>query len=65
MSVDIHLKEDVSEEDLLKEIDSLNGREDIDGILVQLPLPKHINEVFFTFSMFLRFSRSCHGRGVY
>lgn len=34
----------VSEEDLLKEIDRLNAEEGIDGILVQLPLPKHISE---------------------
>lgn len=30
--------------ELLELIDTLNGREDIDGILVQLPLPKHFNE---------------------
>ena len=43
-SEEIHLDETVSEEELLRHVDSLNGRDDVDGILVQLPLPKHINE---------------------
>lgn len=34
----------ISEEDLLKLIDKLNKDDEIDGILVQLPLPKNINE---------------------
>jgi methylenetetrahydrofolate dehydrogenase (NADP+)/methenyltetrahydrofolate cyclohydrolase len=34
----------ISEADLLKELDVLNNDADIDGILVQLPLPKHISE---------------------
>ncbi|RBW68020.1 bifunctional methylenetetrahydrofolate dehydrogenase/methenyltetrahydrofolate cyclohydrolase FolD [Bacillus taeanensis] len=34
----------ITEEDLLSEIDALNENPDIHGILVQLPLPKHINE---------------------
>ncbi|NYT03223.1 MAG: bifunctional 5,10-methylenetetrahydrofolate dehydrogenase/5,10-methenyltetrahydrofolate cyclohydrolase, partial [Candidatus Methanofastidiosa archaeon] len=34
---------DISEEDLLSLIDTLNRRSDIHGILVQLPLPKHID----------------------
>lgn len=38
------LPADTSEADLLSLIDELNGREDVHGILVQLPLPKHINE---------------------
>src|SRR3972149_1852092 len=33
----------ISEEDLLDLIQRLNNKEDIHGILVQLPLPKHIN----------------------
>lgn len=33
----------ISEKELLDKIDSLNQNEDIDGILVQLPLPEHIN----------------------
>lgn len=40
----IRLKDDISEADLLDKIDKLNNDETVDGILVQLPLPKHINE---------------------
>ncbi|RHW38467.1 bifunctional methylenetetrahydrofolate dehydrogenase/methenyltetrahydrofolate cyclohydrolase FolD [Lysinibacillus yapensis] len=40
----IKLPEEVSEEELLDQIRSLNTRESIHGILVQLPLPKHIDE---------------------
>lgn len=43
-SLSYELPEETSEEELLKIIDELNGREDVDGILVQMPLPKHINE---------------------
>ncbi len=35
---------DLSEEALLNEIDRLNNDDAVDGILVQLPLPKHISE---------------------
>jgi methylenetetrahydrofolate dehydrogenase (NADP+)/methenyltetrahydrofolate cyclohydrolase len=42
-SIYIHLKEEIPEEELLKYIDKLNKDEEVDGILVQLPLPKHIN----------------------
>ena len=38
------LSEDTSEEDLLKLIDELNHDKAVHGILVQLPLPKHIDE---------------------
>ncbi|MEE8418574.1 MAG: bifunctional methylenetetrahydrofolate dehydrogenase/methenyltetrahydrofolate cyclohydrolase FolD [Dehalococcoidales bacterium] len=38
------LPEDTSQEDLLKLIDKLNKDAKINGILVQLPLPKHLNE---------------------
>jgi len=38
------LSADTSEEELLSLIDRLNGQASINGILVQLPLPKHINE---------------------
>ena len=34
----------ISEEELLREIDRLNNNDNIDGILVQLPLPKHISD---------------------
>ena len=40
----VNLPENVSQEDLLKEIEELNEDKGIDGFIVQLPLPKHINE---------------------
>ena len=40
----VELPEDVSETTLLAEIDKLNNDPLVDGILVQLPLPKHISE---------------------
>ncbi len=40
----IHLDEATSEEALLDQIDQLNNDPNIDGFIVQLPLPKHINE---------------------
>lgn len=40
----IRFEENISETDLLKKIEELNQNETIDGILVQLPLPKHIAE---------------------
>lgn len=40
----MHLPESTTEEELLKIIDELNKDESVHGILVQLPLPKHINE---------------------
>lgn len=38
------LPEETTEQELLDLINELNTREDIDGILCQLPLPKHLNE---------------------
>lgn len=40
----ITLPEDVTEQELLRTIDELNENQDVHGILVQLPLPSHINE---------------------
>lgn len=40
----IRLEEDITEEALLAQIDTLNKDETLDGYIVQLPLPKHINE---------------------
>lgn len=40
----IHLSEDTSEEHLIDVVKQCNQDETIDGILVQLPLPNHINE---------------------
>lgn len=39
-----HLSVETSQEELLRIVDELNEREDVDGILVQLPLPKQIDE---------------------
>ena len=41
----IRLPESASQQELCEIIDKLNADETIDGILVQLPLPKHINEL--------------------
>ncbi|HSX12733.1 MAG TPA: bifunctional methylenetetrahydrofolate dehydrogenase/methenyltetrahydrofolate cyclohydrolase FolD [Rhabdochlamydiaceae bacterium] len=43
LSIDRELSENVSEAHLIKEIEQLNQDRDVDGILVQLPLPAHIN----------------------
>ncbi len=40
----IRFDNEVSESELLKKIDELNCNEDIDGFIVQLPLPDHISE---------------------
>ncbi len=40
----IEMPEETTEEELLKLIDELNNDKAINGILVQLPLPKHIDE---------------------
>jgi methylenetetrahydrofolate dehydrogenase (NADP+)/methenyltetrahydrofolate cyclohydrolase len=40
----IRLDSSATEEEVLKHINVCNQNDDIDGILVQLPLPKHINE---------------------
>lgn len=44
VSIEHRLPEETSEEDLLSLVKNLNEDEKIDGILVQLPLPDHINE---------------------
>lgn len=43
-SLAYELPEQTTEDELLKLVASLNNREDVDGILVQLPLPGHIDE---------------------
>lgn len=40
----VELPATISETDLLNEIEKLNNNKEIDGFIVQLPLPKHINE---------------------
>ncbi|KAM0951122.1 putative methylenetetrahydrofolate dehydrogenase (NADP(+)), Methenyltetrahydrofolate cyclohydrolase [Dioscorea sansibarensis] len=43
-SFDLDLPEDVSEDEVIATVHQLNADPDVHGILVQLPLPKHINE---------------------
>ena len=40
----IRYEADITEEELLKKVDELNNDNDVDGFIVQLPLPKHIDE---------------------
>ena len=40
----IRYEADVTEEELLKKVDELNNDSDVDGFIVQLPLPKHVDE---------------------
>ncbi len=40
----IRYEDNVTEDELLKAIDSLNNDDNVDGFIVQLPLPKHISE---------------------
>ena len=42
--IDHHLEESISEDELLNLIEKLNTQKNVNGILVQLPLPKHMNE---------------------
>ena len=44
----LHLSNRLSQSDLLKTIERLNQDTNVDGILVQLPLPSHINETLVT-----------------
>ena len=43
-SLSFELPEETPEEELLDLVRDLNKREDVDGILVQLPLPPHMDE---------------------
>ena len=47
----IRRQADISEEELLEIVDQLNKEEDIDGFIVQLPLPKHIDEQKITLAI--------------
>ncbi len=40
----VQLSDETTEEELLSKIEDLNTNDDIDGFIVQLPLPKHIDE---------------------
>ena len=44
----VRLEDTVSEEELLVEVEKINQNEDIDGLIVQLPLPKRIDEMKVT-----------------
>ena len=44
----IRLENNVSEDMLLDEIEKINSNDDIDGLIVQLPLPNHIDEMKVT-----------------
>lgn len=43
-SLSYELPKEATEQELLSIVEELNGRDDVDGILVQLPLPEHMNE---------------------
>lgn len=40
----IRFEDSITEEELLKKVEEMNHDEDLDGFIVQLPLPKHIDE---------------------
>ena len=44
INYDVHLKDNISEKDLIEEVIKMNNNDNIHAILIQLPLPKHINE---------------------
>ena len=41
----IRYEADVTEKELLAKVDELSNNNDVDGFIVQLPLPKHIDEL--------------------
>ena len=47
----IRKDESISQDELLEIIEDLNSNDDIDGFIVQLPLPKHINEDIVTMAI--------------
>ena len=48
---DVRLPAETSEEHVLELVDQLNRDEEVDGILVQLPLPSHMNETKVTYAV--------------
>ena len=44
INYDVHLDENISEKELINEVNKMNENDNIHAILIQLPLPKHINE---------------------
>ncbi len=47
----LHYEDDISEAELLAKVDELNNDDNIDGFIVQLPLPKHIDELKVTMAI--------------
>lgn len=47
----VRLSEDTSQEELLSKVHELNDNPEIDGFIVQLPLPKHIDEKTVTLAI--------------
>ncbi len=47
----VELPESITEDELLAKIDELNNNDDIDGFIVQLPLPDHIDELKVTLAI--------------
>jgi methylenetetrahydrofolate dehydrogenase (NADP+)/methenyltetrahydrofolate cyclohydrolase len=50
-AVDVRLDENTSEADVLARVDELNRDDAVDGILVQLPLPAHMDETRVTYAV--------------
>lgn len=44
MSTVLRFSDSITEQELIEEVQRINQNQDIDGLIVQLPLPKHINE---------------------
>lgn len=59
----IELPEDVSQDELINKITYLNEDDNVDGILVQLPLPKHLNESYIL--DFVNFDKDVDGFTTY
>ena len=47
----IHLEDSITEKELLNKVDELNNDDEVDGFIVQLPLPKHIDEKKITLAI--------------
>lgn len=47
----IHLEDTITEKELLNKVDELNNDDEVDGFIVQLPLPKHIDEKKITLAI--------------
>ncbi|MFA5574306.1 MAG: tetrahydrofolate dehydrogenase/cyclohydrolase catalytic domain-containing protein [Brumimicrobium sp.] len=47
----IHLDETISEEELIEKVHELNNDDEIDGFIVQLPLPRHIDDKKITLAI--------------